>query len=218
MNTARRRSLLARVLFAAWGMLTLVLLFCVILLVFEMLRKGQDPLASLREPPSNELPQPVEVSEAIHTKEIALYFASSDAYMLAAEPCRIEHSPHTLDNCRQAIEALIRGPQGALTPILPPTTKVKGLYLLEDGELVINFSIELELEHRKLKSTSLEALMIYGIVNTLTQPALKGDQEAAVETVRLLIGDAVPREAFPAHIDVSAPIAPDPRWIAAPQA
>jgi len=218
MNAARRRSLLARVLFAAWGMLTLVLLFCVILLVFEMVRKGQDPLASLREPPPNELPQPAEVSDAVDTREIALYFASSDGYMLAAERYRIEHSAHTVDNCRQALEALIRGPEGALTPILPRATKVKGLYLLDDGELVINFSIELELEHRKLKSTSLEALMIYGIVNTLTQPALKGDQEAGVTTVRFLIGDAVPRESFPAHIDVSAPIAPDPRWVAGPQA
>lgn len=213
MKAATRRELFRRALFAAWGMATLVLVFCVILLVLEMVRKGQDPLALVKEQTDAAAPQPLEISQPSPTQDITLYFATADGRMLAPEPYRIEYSDFTINNCRTALDALIRGPQGPLTPILPPSARVNGMYLLEDGELVINFSIELELADRKLKSASLEALMIYGIVNTLTQRALKGDKEGAVTKVRFLIGDSAPRESFPAHLDVSEPISPDPRWI-----
>ena len=94
---------------------------------------------------------------------------------------------------------------------------MRSLYLLEGGELVMDFSIQLELEARKRKSASLEALMVYGIANTLTQPDVKGADEPAVSTVRFLIEGSAPRESFPAHVDLSGPVAPDTGWLAGPQ-
>ena len=47
-RAALRRRALRRVLLSIWAFLTLVLIFCVILLAFEMVRQGQDPLAAVK--------------------------------------------------------------------------------------------------------------------------------------------------------------------------
>ncbi len=218
MNAAERRAFFRQVFFVTWGMVTLVLLFCVGLLVYEMIQKGQNPLEFTENSPEPTL-QPPESTMPITSEEILLYFADSDGRLLAPETRRIEFSDHTVENCRRALGALIQGPRDreVLRPILSEATKVRALYLLEHGELVVDFSRELVVEHKKLKSASLEALMIYGIVQTLTQSALKGSKEQQVKQVRFLVEGARPQESFPAHIDVSEPIGPDRHWVATPE-
>jgi hypothetical protein len=220
-RAARRRFALRRVLLSVWAFVTLVLVFCVILLAFEMIRQGQDPLASIRKTAPGAIPTPVSTMEAAATKDITLFFASADGRQLAPELGRIDFADSTVENCHKALEALIRGPREPLTPILPSSTKVRGMYQLDQGELVVDLSMELESELKRVKSASVEGLMVYGIVNTLTQPALQGGagdtRSAAVNTVRFLIEGAPPREAFPAHVDVSLPVGPNPEWIARAQ-
>ena len=218
---ARRRAAIHRVLLSAWAFLTLVLVFCVILLAVEMVRQGQDPLASIKKTASEAIPPPVSVTEAAATKDITLFFASADGRQLVPELGRIDFTDSTVENCRRALDALIRGTREPLTPILPTSTKVRGMYLLEQGELVVDFSMELESELKRVSSASTEGLMIYGVVNTLTQPALQaGSEDAhtqAVSAVRFLIEGAPPREAFPCHVDVSLPVGPNPEWTARAQ-
>jgi hypothetical protein len=200
-------------LLAAWAVLTLILAFCVILLVYEMVRQGQNPLAISNEP----LPPPPEIMDAepIEMREVQLFFAGEDGRLLVPERRPIPVTRYTVDNCRQILTALIEGPRELLTPIVPRTTQVHALYLLPNGELVVDFSIELLSRH--MQSTSAESLLIQGIVNTLTQPAVKGSQEGAVRTVRFLVEGSNPRESFPhqGHLDFSRPFAPDPDWLAA---
>jgi hypothetical protein len=217
MNAATRRAAVKRLLLVAWAMGTLILVFVVVLLASEMVRQGKDPLAPVKKPAAPPLPPPAREVSLAPSKEITLYFADAESRRLVPESCRIEPGDSTVENCRKALEALIRGPRDILTPIIPSSTKVRGLYLLEGGELVVDFSIDLEMDLKRIKSTSLEGLMFYGIANTLTQPALQGGKEPAVSKVRFLIDDSVPQESFPAHIDVSMPIGPDPRWIAQTQ-
>lgn len=216
MNAAGRRAFFWRALLVAWSMVTLVLLFCVVLLVVEMIRGGQDPLELVKETIPQEASTPVESAGPVSTREITLYFAGPGARKLVPETRRIDCGDYTVDNCRNVLDALIQGPlQPGRTPILPSEVKVRALYLLDSGELAIDFSIELQILHRRLKSTSLEALMVHGIANTLAQTAVKGGREVAVKAVRILIEGQEPGEQFPAHIDVSAPIAPDLSWLAA---
>jgi hypothetical protein len=222
----RRRALWSRVFVAAWAMVTCILVFCVLLLVYELYQEGRVPAVRPKRDAVASSPA-IQLDNPAATQEVILYFATADGKQLAGEMGRVEFGDLTVENCRRALEALARGPRGALTPILPttlkPETLIRGVYLLDDGELVIDLSMELEREFRRVKSASLESLMVYGIVNTLTQASLlgSGDEKRQAQVVpkkvRFLVEGSPPRESFPAHLDMSAPIAPDPRWIARAQ-
>lgn len=212
MSAAWRRRVWFQFLVALWAMLTVVLVFCIVLLARELGRQDSKPAAAATPAQERATPAPAETAEAV--KDVTLYFADAQARALVADPAQIPMGGSTVENCRRALDALIRGPHGRGTPILPATAHVRGVYLLEDGELIADFSMELGTELRRIDSASLESLMIYGIVNTLAQPAIQGTNEVSVTKVRLLIEGAAPRETFPAHLDVSRPIGPDPGWIA----
>lgn len=220
-SSVDREAVIKKLIYALWGMLTLVLFFSVVLLANEIRKNEASPLDAFRlstaEPAR---PVPKRQSDGLRQpREIVLYFASKDGRGLVPERQEIPFSDSTVENCRGALERLIAGPRGDLTAILPATAKIRALYLLEEGELVIDFSREILMEHARFKSTMLELLMTYGIVNTLTQGALQVDGEE-VTRIRFLFEGSLPQESFPAHIDLSAPIGPDRRWIAAhrPQA
>lgn len=210
-RAALRRRALFRVLMSVWALVTLVLLLCVVLLAVEMTRQGHDPLAAVQGT-KTEAPVPAPAVEPGASKEVALIFAGADGRDLVAQPARIEITDSTSENCRHALEALIRGPNAPLTPLLPASTKIRGLYLLENGTLVVDLSMEVEAELKRVRSASVESLLIYGIVNTLTQPGLQVAHEnaapVAVKSVRFLIEGAPPRETFPAHADLSQPVLP----------
>jgi hypothetical protein len=210
-RAALRRRALFRVLLSVWAFVTLVLLLCVVLLAVEMTRQGHDPLAAVQGT-KPDAPVPAPTVESGASKEVTLFFAGADGRDLVAQPARIEITDSTSENCRHALEALIHGPGAPLTPLLPASTKIRGLYLLESGTLVADFSMELEAELKRVRSASVESLLIYGIVNTLTQPALQAAHENAVpvtvKSVRFLIEGAPPRETFPAHADLSLPVLP----------
>ena len=184
MNAAGRRAFFRRALFVAWGMVTLVLLFCVGLLAYQMVRQRQAPLVFRQEPEVRSLSRRGLMRPG-ETREILLYFASADGRILVPQAHTIEHSGSTVANCRRALEALIEGSRDVLQPIMPPDTGVRGLYMLDGGELVIDFSREVRLQEQR--SASSEALMIYGVVNTLTQNVLKGRNDSAVTRVSISI-------------------------------
>ena len=215
MNLQTRRALLRQIFMAAWGMLTVVLIFIAILLCIELGRRSnQAPVR--KEMATRPTPAPiVEPPETVPTRNVTLFFADVAGRGLAPETAAVEHDEYTVDNCRNALQALIKGPQdGKLAPILPPTTKIRGVYLIEEGHLVVDLAIEIELDLRKIKSAAVEASMIYGIANTLAQPELKGDKESAVQKISFLIEGSPPRESFPAHLELSRPTIPDSSWLA----
>jgi len=211
---------------AIWGMATLVLAFAVILLTVVLIQRAPQA-ESQREQAAPEpaatgqaaLPQGVpnlaliERPDALPTVSVPLYFADPAGRGLVAEPAPVEHGESTVENCRRALEAMAKGPKGALAPVLPPSAKTRGIYLLEDGTLVVDFAIELELDLRRFKSAGFESLLAYAIANTLTQPELQGSRGPAVTKVSLLIEGAPPRDSFPAHMDFSKAIPPNADWV-----
>lgn len=220
----------------AWGLVTLTLLFCVCVLAFEMSRRSPEPSAKPKDaagqPTGSQAsdaqntgtpaPTPVPPEGGVigllgQSHEVDLFFADGEGRRLVAEKSRITLGGSIEENCRRALEALVKGSQGVLAPILPSSTKVRGVYLLPGGELVIDLSIDVETELKKYRSASVESLMVYGVVNTLTQPILKNGKDDAIASVRFLIEGAPPRESFPAHLDLSLPVVADPSWIATNQ-
>jgi hypothetical protein len=216
-SRVRRSEIYRRIFFAAWGLATVVLVFVVALLVYALLRQEHAPAMPQTESQpvtAAAAPAPDEAQfESAFTKEVDLYFADKKNLRLVAEKRPIEFTEFTTENCRRAVESLIRGPQADLDPIISPETRIRGIYLRPDGELVIDFTLDLAVQFKKTASASFESLMIYGVVNTVAQEALKGAREPAVTKVRLLMEGSA-REAFPVHTDISEPFMPEPGWAA----
>ena len=215
MNAERRRQAMQRVFLALWAMATFVLVFVIAILVYTMAEQGQNPLALAKKiRPAAPVERSAEPAPRQRTKEVRLYFAAPTGGYLTPETRSIEFSESTAANCRQALDALIQGPaaQDASAPILPSGAKVRGLYALENGELVVDFAQSSLSQQKAFSSATSEALWVYGVVNTVTQSALQGTGGPAIKAVRFLFEGFAPQEAFPAHLDLSTPITPDPAW------
>lgn len=203
----RRRQEVLRTLFLVlWGMATLVLLFVVGFLVIVMAQR-QEELRALEAAPEGPFPVGMGAQGAHSTRDVRLFFAATDKTALRPETRRIEFSDRTAANCRAALEALIEGPRERLGEVLPPTAKVRGIYLLDNGELVVDFSRDLEAD--QLKSLTAELLMVQAVVTSLCQVSLQGEGQRAVLSVRFLFEGSPAQDSFPVHLDLSAPIGPD---------
>jgi hypothetical protein len=212
MSEKKRQAFYRRTLLSIWAMVTLVLAFCVLLLFNEIARQGHDPLELIKQPAQTSGSQ--SAAAIPDTVDVPLYFADNWTSLLVSEERRFTRSKYTLENCREILKSLIAGPRRALHPILPSDTAVRALYLLDEGELVIDFSREVE--QGLAKSASAEALMVHGIVNTLAQASVKGSarEEQRVRRIRFLFEGSTPQERFPRHLDLADPVEPDPAWIA----
>ncbi len=213
MNDTRRKQFAKQALLALWAVFTLVLLSALALVVLDLLHRNIDPLA-LRASvePSAPVGSGGEAASDASLSDAPLYFAAPDGAGLLVETQRLPLGDSTVQNCRVALGALVTGPRGALNRILPENSAVRGLYLLANGELVVDFSRELALGLPR--SAAAEARMVYGVVNTLCQTALQGRRDVAVKAVRFLVEGAPPEQLFPSHLDYSQPFTPDSRWVA----
>lgn len=198
---------------AAWAMFTLILVFCVLLLASELMKSGKSPLdlSKIAEKGDSAIAQgPTSSSQLTN---IPIYVVSADGAALVHESRNIPFGEYTVDNCRAALDELKKPSQNiGCTPVLPQIAEYNALFLLPTGELVVDF--KLTWQNAVPKSASAESLMVFGVVNTLTQAALKGSSNDQVKYVRFLFeGKAPSTVQFPQHLDLSQPIAPDPQWI-----
>lgn len=196
---------------AVWAMFTLILVFCVLLLANELMKSGKNPLdlKAIEEEESVSAKGPATVSQL---EDVSIFVVSADGAMLVPERRSIPLGEFTVENCRAALEELKKPTRGGSTlPVLPASAECNAMYLTTGGELVIDFTRSFQQDIPR--SASAEALLVYGVVNTLRQDSLKGAKSDSVKTVRFLVDGAVPGETFPAHLDLSRPIAPDAQWI-----
>jgi spore germination protein GerM len=212
MSAYQRPSLLSRAGLVLWGLFTLGLLFVVVLLARQLAAAGVTPLSVVgADAPPSATASADEVAQDVATKDVALYFGDPDGRLLSAEIRSMELTRSTAENCRKAIQELIAGPTAPLTPILPDATRIRGLFLLPGGELVVDFSRELAAGRRWSAST--EALLVYGLANTLTQRSLRGDDDKTVSKVRILLEGTSPHTFYTGHLDLSKAYGPDASWI-----
>lgn len=215
MTAADRQRLFTRLFFGVWAMVTCILLFCVVLLARELAQRGQSPLALPSKLPSVREAQDQETDAGDETRQIQLYFGDADGRILAIESQDLPCTDSTVENCRRALRALLQGPKNsALTPILPASARLRGVYIL-DGELVVDFSGELVFDlQRRAWSASTEALMVFGVVHTVAQDRLKGDGKESIRRVRFLVEGSPAHQSFQGHLDLSGAFAPDAQWLA----
>ena len=198
-----RKNILTKGALAAWGMLTLTLLISFIFLLIEF--NNDDGISTAADFQSIARSNVDDLNNK--ARSVDLFFAHPDIVQLAVEERQLELTGSVTENCKMVIEALIQGPRMQLTPILSPSTRIRGIYLLENGELVIDFSRELEAGH--IKSASSEWLMFQGIAHTVTQDALFTASGKSIQSIRFLFEGAPPQSTFPGHINVTMPLTPD---------
>lgn len=204
-----QKDLVRTVIIALWGMVTLLLLFTVGFLLVEMTQRERNGtlLGSVQDGPF----PASEDFDGRNTRGIRLYFAHREKTALVSETRRIAFGDRTVDNCRTVLEALIEGPRELMGPVLPPLTTIRAIYLLGTGELVVDFSRDLEAG--QIKSATAELLMAQAVASSLCQESLRGKDGQAVLSVRFLFEGSPAQETFPVHIDLSGPVIPDPRLI-----
>ena len=137
-------------------------------------------------------------------KEIVLYFSDSDGEYLIGEKRKIAKRGEVIEEAKEMINELIKGPKGKLIPTLPSRTKFLGLKVNEKGVAIINFSQALTKEHPG--GSSAEILTAYSIVNSLTQ------NFPQIKQVQILI-EGKPVETIAGHLSLKKPVASNPNLI-----
>jgi len=133
------------------------------------------------------------------SREVVLYFASSDGQTLIAETRAIKECQLDEDCLRDTILALISGPESGLVPILPASVVLRGVTVV-DSLVNVDFSEELIAAHPG--GTQSELLTVYGLADTLTVnfPHLR--------QVQILV-EGSPVSTLKGHVDLRQPIYPD---------
>ena len=151
-------------------------------------------------PPDRERPgetlQPVTLKPS-QTTPAHLYFLDKENQFLIAEERALKHHENPVFFARSIVEALIKGPQRGLIRTIPQDTKVRAIYVTQEGICYIDFSSHIADKHPGgIKS---ELFTIYSIVNSVVLNVPK------VEAVKILInGNESPTLA--GHIDLQVPV------------
>jgi spore germination protein GerM len=152
-------------------------------------------------------PPPVaEVQRQLRT--VTLYFAAADGSGLVAEGREIGDCLVENDCLRGTVQALLDGPVGSLTPVLPPHAVLRGVNVT-GSEVQVDFDRALVDSHPG--GSWGELLTVYALANTVAVnfPHLR--------QLRILVeGAAV--ETLKGHVDLRQPLAPDFSLVLTPAA
>lgn len=173
--------------------LTSVMIFIVIaaciLLILRLTRKNIGDLTD----DSNSLYNFQRSTSNLSQREVILYFVSDEDSFLHPEKRLIFDTEFVTDQAKQIIVELIKGPRTDLKRTIPEGTRLRELFLDNYGTAYIDFTSEISTNLRGGSET--ELLLIYSIVNTLTE------NFSQFKTVRFLV-DGREIESLNGHIDM----------------
>lgn len=197
---------------AAWGVATLVLLFLVMLLGYELYQRSEDAAEAVALDPGFVHTESAPAAEPAGTEvPVRLYFGSPYSTGLRTEQRRISLTDDLVLNCKAAFEALAAGPRSDAVPVISAAARVRAIYVMNQGDLVVDLARDTDAP--QLHSASAELLMIRALTMTLSQSALRVGNAPAIKRVRFLFEGAPTGSHFPAHIKVDYPVEPDSTWV-----
>jgi spore germination protein GerM len=146
--------------------------------------------------------------EPLGRATVTLYFPSATSELLAGEPREIFATPLPADRAKQILSDLISGPTTeAALPALPAGTRLRQVYVLEDGTAYADFSTELIAGGGGGSDDEIQA--VYAIVNSV---ALN-----VPEIVRVgILVEGRPCETLSGHLDLRRPLRADPTLLEPP--
>jgi spore germination protein GerM len=146
------------------------------------------------------LPPPLPEEAAMRT--LKLYFSNVDGKALMPEERRIKKGPLEA-KVKEAIEALIKGPQSGLAHTIPEGTRLLSIEI-NGATARVNFNKAISDNHPGGSSGELQT--IYSVVNTV---ALNFPE---IDAVQILV-EGKKRETLAGHIIINRPLGPDKKMI-----
>ncbi len=217
MKESERAHFFRQALLGLWALATLILFFSLGLVVYDMFEKGYDPFPAPPKGDRSVVRLPLGKDADTVQRRVTLYFLNSEGTGLVGESREFSLGSFTQENCARILSGLIEGPQSPnCFAILPKSTAIRNVFLLDSGEVVIDFSREIQTDPARPKSAHAEALMAYGIANTLCQPSVAGEKDRRVTAVRFLFEGGPFPTTFPEHLDFSGGFTADASWFASP--
>jgi len=139
------------------------------------------------------------IKETTEKKEVTIFFPSEKDSLLYPETREIYLTPSLIQQAKQVILELIKGPEHDHLPSLPSTTKLREIFITDDGTAYIDFSKEIYQQHPG--GSEAEIISIYAIVNSLTY------NFPQIKKVQILI-EGLEKETLNGHIDLTKPFSP----------
>lgn len=133
-----------------------------------------------------------------------LYYVAEDGLHLTAVDADVPYGSTPADQVRALVEAQIQPAPAPLAQSIAEGTKVRQIFVAEDGTAFVDLSREAVTNHR---GGSLDELFaVYAIVNAITVnlPAIKG--------VQILI-DGQEVDTLAGHVDLRHPLVRNMRWV-----
>ena len=133
-----------------------------------------------------------------------MYYVAANGLGLVRREIEVPYGTDTLSRARIIVERqLERAPRRLLSPF-PSGTRLRSVYLADDGNLFVDLSGEVTTEH---SGGSLDELLtVYALVNALTTNL------AEVAGVQILV-DGREVDTLAGHIDLRRPLAPNLTWV-----
>ena len=153
-----------------------------------------------------EVPQPYLTEELVFEetapkKIVTLFFPSTVVEgLLEEEEFNIHSAEEVSVEAKQIIAGLIEGSHSGFGQVLPPETKLREIYMMESGLMVVDLTREVSALHPG--GVTGEVSSIYSVVNSLTLNL------PAVRKVKILV-EGAETETLAGHVDLRRPLGQD---------
>jgi spore germination protein GerM len=133
-----------------------------------------------------------------------LFYVGEDGTRLTSIERDIAYGEGAIAQAREIIAAQIAPVVEPLVSAIPPQTKLRAVFITEDGEAYVDLSREVKSAHPG--GTVNELLTVYTVVNALTANL------PAVTAVQLLV-DGKEVDTLSGHVDLRRPLAKNLAWV-----
>ncbi len=147
-----------------------------------------------------------EAAEATGRIRASLFYVAEDGLRLKSVDADVPYGASPSDQARALVEAQLQAAPSPLAQPIAEGTKVRQVFVAEDGTAFVDLSKEAVTNHR---GGSLDELFaVYAIVNAVTVnlPAVKG--------VQILV-DGQEVDTLAGHVDLRHPLTRNMRWVGA---
>jgi spore germination protein GerM len=173
------------------------LLAALIILIVLLFTGGIEKKTKLSLP---SIPESETSSEVIpEPKTITLFFLSEEDGLLHGEEREILSNSSLIFEIKQTIEKLLVGSDNGYISPFPPESRLREIFMTEEGIVYVDFSREIQDEH--LSGTTAEISTVYSVVNSLAF------NFKSVKKVFILV-DGNEKETLKGHVDISRPLVP----------
>lgn len=174
----------------------LIVFLVILIVVFFRSGVKEEIRPSLEVPSAESEPAPAQPKM---TRKVTLFFIDEDDTLLRREERVIADDSSVVRLAKKTIEELIKGSEKGYVSPFPPETKLRELFISQEGVAYVDFSEDIVQRH--LSGSSAEISTIYSLVNTLAY------NFKPIKKVFILI-EGQERETLGGHINLSQPFLP----------